>query len=101
GWEIVAWGEGHRPQLVAHAPAGHHLPSQGARLLDVVFGTCRAATVDHLLGGPAAHPADDPRLQVFLSITVLVVVWALVRHPPALAARDAPPPVDRTRARTP
>src|SRR5207253_1982391 len=66
GWEIVAWGEGHWPQLVAHVPAGHHLPSQGARLLDVVFCTCRAATVDHLLGGPAAHRADDPRLQVFL-----------------------------------
>src|SRR6266851_5563019 len=43
GWEIVAWGEGHWPQLVAHAPARHHLPCQRARLLDVVLGAGGAA----------------------------------------------------------
>ena len=73
GWEIVAWGECHRPQLVAHASAGDHLPSQGARLLDVVLG---AAGRKHLpqneIQGRAVSVYEKLRPRLFVPVQTVI-----------------------------
>src|SRR2546422_11212311 len=80
-------------------PACDHLPSEGARLLDVSLRACGAATIDHLLRGSAAHRPDDARLQILLGVTVLVIVGSPISHAEGLAARNDGHPVDRIRAR--
>jgi hypothetical protein len=72
-WEILAWGECHRPQLVAHAPAGDHLPSQGARLLDVVLGAAgRKHLPQNQIQGRAVSVYEKLRPRLFVPVQTVI-----------------------------
>src|SRR5258708_39335698 len=67
---VGAVSEGNRTELVAHAPAGDHLPHDARRLLHVAFGTGGARAIDDVLRGSSAHGADNPRVEVRLVVVV-------------------------------
>src|SRR5919199_1181203 len=65
---IIRAAERHRTELVAHAPARHHLTSDAGCLLHVALGTGGASAIHDLLAGAAAHGADDASAQVALVV---------------------------------
>src|SRR5581483_1735499 len=96
---LVLRAEGHRPELVAHAPLADHLAGELARALEVVAGAGRHVAEDELLGGAAAEEDREVVLELLAAGGVAVVDRDLLREPERHAARDDRDLVDRVGAR--
>src|SRR5215212_1091677 len=83
----LARGELHRPELLAHPPAGDHSPRQVGGLLDVALGPSGPGAVDDLLRAASAQSTDDPRPEVRFRVVVAVVLGTLVGYPQGLPPR--------------
>src|SRR5690606_10592166 len=91
---VRPWRELDHTQLIAHAPAGHHLAGERCRLFNVVLGAGGAAAVDDLLCGAATEHADDASPQVVFRVVVSVGGGRLIGHAQRLPAWHDRHPVD-------
>ena len=58
---------GHRPQLFAHAPVGHHLPGDPRGLREVVFRAGRVFAEDEFLSRSPAQDEDEAVVKIGLA----------------------------------
>src|SRR5262249_24725384 len=85
---LLADAERHRPQPVAHAPVGDHVPGQARGLLQVILMAGECLAVNQTVSGPAAHASGQPCLPVVQAMMVPVLVRRVEGDTQALPAGD-------------
>src|SRR5438128_723217 len=96
---LLLLAEGHRAELVAHAPLAHHLVRQLGGPLDVVARPGRHAAERELLGRAPTEEDGELAEEVVLRVGVPVVERHLLRQPEGHAARNDGHLVHRVGAR--
>src|SRR5581483_4154383 len=85
---LLLLAEGHRTELLAHAPLADHLPGEIGGALDVVTGAGRHAAERELLRRAPAEEDGELAEEVLARVGVAVVERHLLREPEGHAARD-------------
>lgn len=91
--------ERNRSELVAHAPARHHLAGEVGDLLHVVLGAGGPLAIHQLLCGAAAQDTDDAGTQLTFGVVVAVFLGSLVGDAKCQAAWRYADPMHRIRFR--